>query len=88
MCTTNLTKTPLFAQFGSDQNIAEKEVTLFFDFRGNSFFDWGNSERTRAFPSFLGSLGSSTCGLYVRSFSDFQTCDRLVLGSNQLLQGV
>jgi hypothetical protein len=78
----------LLVQFGLDQNIAEKKVPLFFYFRGNSFFDWGNSQRTIAFTSFLGSLGSSACGLYVCSFSDFQTCDRLVLGSNQLLQGV
>ena len=61
MWTTNLTKTPLLTQFGSDQTIAGKEVSLFFDFRGLPFltFDLGNIDGTRAFLPFLGSVGTS-----------------------------
>ena len=46
--------------------------------------DWGRIEQSRAFQSSLGSVGTLTYGTFC--FSDFWNCDRLLLGSNQLVE--
>ena len=55
-------------EFGSAQEIGEKEVPIFFNFMFSDIFDWGNIEQSRAFPSFLGSVGLQQVGVSVHSF--------------------